>query len=1071
MMSMKRMLCGAACISLSLSGRASGLEQYAPSSLNPVRLEVVKDAVPLDLVKGAVIVIPERGGDHALPHVMYCGNGNVPYDKSTRALELAASELSGFIERSSGIKVPVIRDNEVIPAGKIPVFVGMGKGAEKYGIDDSGIRPEGFRVVNTGKAVGIIGAKPGKMSNTDGVAATLFGVYDFLERFAGIRFYYPDEGVIVPKRDSLVVPPVKYEDYPRHDHRYAHSWTWREFPGNCATLSALRWRSGGHGWGTLAVFQHVPSDISLMFDKESDQDCLQLNADGRRSSTIPPVPCYSNPKTFEYLIRAYRSWESDPLARKAMGHAFPNQYALGFGFPDHLIECHCAECLKSPPDKSLMFWEEGSEFAGHLAQKLSWKFKELFPEKRFYYLPYYTYSMPPRTGKFADNTHVRLCMMLGTKMYLDPFIQKKYDEWVDGWIKATGHPISVYLYAWQDIKPNHPLPYQYYRAWKKFFQNMRGRVTGAFSCSLDRDISGGLPSNYALFRVMWNPDFDVDAAIDEMYALLFGPAAPHMKKLYDRLTENFEKSRVGDFKDALNGAPYTAPLISEAEVYEKLCTAADIKLIREELAAAEKKLVNADDLYKKRYAYFSEAFKLTLKRHEFFQAGGATDTKTMIAKNVSGSSAKMKIDGKLDESVWKDVQNGAMERAEMVLGNTAPDQATDIRIIRLNSMNPQEGGLLIGMRMNEPKMDSRKTDAHDMKLWEGDSIEILFDATPEADGKPSRNFIQYLISSDGRILRGDGKELSSGNPQKWAYGVHRDSDSWTAELFIPFSGIFRDINPDVRANTRLLKANFVRNRVLKEDNGKTYRFMSRWRTNFGGSNLDTRAFGEVVTREDSGRFGTVKALSPVRVSERPVIDGKFDEAAWGKARPESMSRYPLSLSNPEPEQQSTFRVLRYDHPGDARQSGYVFAFRMNEPAPEQSVLNFGPKELHKCDNVEFFMESLAHSPYFVRYIFTLDGRDTHFGNKAPEFKVHREPDAWNLEFFVPFTSVFSWTNPSPGDWTDNADIRFNFIRQRRNKAAAGAEHVERSRWNVSSMDSPFDPRGFGKITLEPLAER
>ncbi|MBN2642305.1 MAG: hypothetical protein JXR78_11670, partial [Victivallales bacterium] len=224
---------------LSWSCFAGDMAEYALPSLNPVKFEQVKGAESLTLDSRMVIVIPEKSRDHTIPHVMYCGKGNVPYDVNTRAAELAASELSGFIEKSTGVKIPVISEAEAIPESSIPIFVGMSKAAEKYGLNNQGIRPEGFRVINTGKAIGIIGAERGSMSPSDGAAATLFGVYDFLERFAGVRFYYPDEGVIVQKRDKIVVPPVKYDDYPRFDHRYAHSWTWREFPGNCAPISAM----------------------------------------------------------------------------------------------------------------------------------------------------------------------------------------------------------------------------------------------------------------------------------------------------------------------------------------------------------------------------------------------------------------------------------------------------------------------------------------------------------------------------------------------------------------------------------------------------------------------------------------------------------------------------------------------------------------------------------------------------------------------------------------------------------------------------------------------------------------
>ncbi|MBN2641887.1 MAG: hypothetical protein JXR78_09550, partial [Victivallales bacterium] len=144
-------------------------------------------------------------------------------------------------------------------------------------------------------------------------------------------------------------------------------------------------------------------------------------------------------------------------------------------------------------------------------------------------------------------------------------------------------------------------------------------------------------------------------------------------------------------------------------------------------------------------------------------------------------------------------------------------------------------------------------------------------------------------------------------------------------------------------------------------------------------------------------------------------------------------------------------------------------FRMEEPNIPGAVLD--KDHLHRCDSVEFYMEALAHSPYFVRYILTMDGRQTSFGNKKLETAIHKGENFWNLEFFVPFTPVLSWTHPAPAAWQDNSDIRFNVVRHRMNKDANGRVINEKSRWNPSTLNSPFDMRGFGKLLLEPIDKR
>ena len=53
--------------------------------------------------------------------------------------------------------------------------------------------------------------------NTSGIA---WGVYEFLERFVGARWYFPgDAGRFVPKSDGLVVPSTSLEDRPVYPKR------------------------------------------------------------------------------------------------------------------------------------------------------------------------------------------------------------------------------------------------------------------------------------------------------------------------------------------------------------------------------------------------------------------------------------------------------------------------------------------------------------------------------------------------------------------------------------------------------------------------------------------------------------------------------------------------------------------------------------------------------------------------------------------------------------------------------------------------------------------------------------
>ena len=58
------------------------------------------------------------------------------------------------------------------------------------------------------------------------------------------------------------------------------------------------------------------------------------------------------------------------------------------------------------------------------------------------------------------------------------------------------------------------------------------------------------PTMYCWARIMWNPDFDVDAALAEYVELMYGPAQAPMGELVKLLADRWEKTR---WKDPVAG--------------------------------------------------------------------------------------------------------------------------------------------------------------------------------------------------------------------------------------------------------------------------------------------------------------------------------------------------------------------------------------------------------------------------------------------------------------------------------------------------------------------------------------
>ena len=140
--------------------------------------------------------------------------------------KLAAREFQTFIKEITGQELALATDG--VGSGRSPaVCIGESAGLKKLGIDAAGLAPEGYRIVVKPGVLAIVGRdyagpplqaaqNPWRLYdlynselklNALGEAGTLYGVYAFLERACGVRFYMPGElGTVLSPIAELKVP-------------------------------------------------------------------------------------------------------------------------------------------------------------------------------------------------------------------------------------------------------------------------------------------------------------------------------------------------------------------------------------------------------------------------------------------------------------------------------------------------------------------------------------------------------------------------------------------------------------------------------------------------------------------------------------------------------------------------------------------------------------------------------------------------------------------------------------------------------------------------------------------------
>ena len=128
------------------------------------------------------------------------GNGqafySIIYPKNASGCnKFAAEELQNFIEKCTGVKLPIQTDEASLNGAWISVGNTRQYQALNYSFDFRSLNGDGFFIK---------GIKGNIYINADYERGLLFGVYDFLERYLGVRFIARDT-TILPKTDCLEI--------------------------------------------------------------------------------------------------------------------------------------------------------------------------------------------------------------------------------------------------------------------------------------------------------------------------------------------------------------------------------------------------------------------------------------------------------------------------------------------------------------------------------------------------------------------------------------------------------------------------------------------------------------------------------------------------------------------------------------------------------------------------------------------------------------------------------------------------------------------------------------------------
>ena len=534
------------------------------ADLPPVRVYPTPAGAPVEIVRG--------GQPRAVVYVAEA--------KPSATLVRMVQELGEVVKLSTGAELVTVA---APPApDQAAMIIGDCAESRQAGIEADQLPLEGFEVKTAGKRVFLVGstqALPPNAGYNDqyGNEGTAWAVADFLERFVGVRWYWPTEvgGRCLTMTDTLTVPAVHYSDEPAFRMRefsntregYTRPFASRWEHNNGVTPSAeaippelnriamaplLDCLRAGTSW-PYKIKVHMPQQVwkdqGLV---QQHPELFELKENGERNFSML---CYGNQATLAFLLAGCEAyWDNNPAAMAPWNNHGPS-WVTGTCVTvspfDEPVHCYCPDCapLYDPTGGGGDGYGSASEIMGRFVKKMCEAVKQRWPDRKVLFLAYTNYTVCPAEVDFPDNLEIQQCTM-ATGLMRQADARKLMEDNERAWSRKVGGKITTWEYPHR-VPEWTNAPVQYPHVIQSYYRDQRDVLAGSFlNAGGISEWSKAAPTDYCLLRLLWNPEMNVDAMLDEMCRRLFGKAAGPARELLRLECDRWEgapwRESVGD---------------------------------------------------------------------------------------------------------------------------------------------------------------------------------------------------------------------------------------------------------------------------------------------------------------------------------------------------------------------------------------------------------------------------------------------------------------------------------------------------------------------------------------------
>lgn len=571
------------------------------------------------LVSKTIVCLMPLCGFTALAAVLLPGKVEVVIAPAAPpSVRFAAGEMTNFLAGVLGGEVACVTD---FTPGRTALVLGENEWSAVEGISPAKLPRDSFIIKAKGSRVFIAGVDDPTADLAKGIRrgnvarrehATLFGVYEFLHRHAGVRFYFPGElGTYVPRRTEIVVPEGEVATSPAFAYRDCYLSGAGTYPGvggssaaqrSAKALYMLRLRESTfripccHGQNQFRIAERFSETHPEYFQLRGDGTrCVGTKFDhgwqGRQLCHTSPVWDVFRRETVE-RVRKGEEWVDvmpqdgmSPCRCEKCQQVFnTTNFTLSSGYATELIWSNTVSVAKAITAAGLK---------GGVAQ-----------------MAYGTYRDIPSV-EIPENVAVVLAVG-GPWSESHPDIRDRQIDFVRGWAEKLGRKVAwIWTYPMKNYgrlqAPN--VPQHAPRAYIEFYRRAAPYIDGSFveSNQGEDSILYNYLNYYVWSRFAWDNSEDVEQLLSEHHRLMFGAGAAAMTEFFDGL----ERKWIGECAvPSLIGETEIGPWLAgptEKQLWARIWSEAELARFRgylERAAAA----VDAGSIEARRIAWIRESF-------------------------------------------------------------------------------------------------------------------------------------------------------------------------------------------------------------------------------------------------------------------------------------------------------------------------------------------------------------------------------------------------------------------------------------------------------------------------------